>query len=788
MADLVQQVKTFLEAEGFSVGPRRDFLTGSRRIVGEETEYVYVWVIDSYDPSKFSTQEPSFLARFKDASENNPSAMKFLVVPTREGMSRAFTDGARQWYRVNILAPILFFDTNLNWEASRESASAVRDLRDKGERLRLKRVSQPFLREDNSEIGAELLDPLYSVLVDTAQKEKSIHVVVGPAGIGKSCLFEVLFAQLHEAFMAFKTRGAHQSPRPLPLIPEYQPLADGKTVRSLLDAYLRTDFARPLRRSVFEWMLTNGFAIWMVDGLDEIIAQDPGFFDYILDLITKPEAPVKPKILICVRDSLMATNAVFREFCEEYHDEVTIWQLTKWGASSKRLFAELVMPNDATRFIRTLQSHPSLDELASVPYYCDLLCQQFQAGNIRDDYSETSLLQEALSSIVERDYKKGFLNREVIKVPDVHFFLEAIASEDYATGFRGIPIRMVTDWARTITPTNLQEEEIERVTSGILNLAAFAHASPGYIRFSQEILEQYLIGKYFTGLLETAPDTLVTELARRDFPNDSLALRIVAEKVKSFANTTKLKEIILRGLPYKAAFKNAIRVAALCVESPNFWRDIPYARQDLTGILFKNLDLSGVSFRGTNLSDVYFDNCILKRTDFGEAIIKNTAFLSIPKDGLREAKVGDLTRFFSMRIGANRVISDQEEAHKWFVEVTGERSSVIKPCKTALQLRFFCNKFIYPEGTPRRSVINRKGILAGKRVHPDPEKILEGMVSHGFLHEEERFRDRLHRPEGDLYAEMVTYATELRMGPRIKVLLDDICEETRCLHVPQPTT
>jgi hypothetical protein len=242
-------------------------------------------------------------------------------------------------------------------------------------------------------------------------RDKSLHIVVGPAGIGKSYLFDTLFSEQHEAFMDYKTKGGPYAPRPLPLLPEYIPLADARTVRSLLSAYLQTDFTRPLKRETFEWLIANEFAIWMLDGLDEVISQDPSFFDYLLDLFTLPGAPANPKILICVRDTLLSSHSAFREFLEEYPDQIAIYRLTKWEMPSKRRFAELNLKDSAADFIKSLRARPTINELASTPYYCDLLKQRFVDGQMREEYSEISLLDDALVNIINRDCEKGFIDR-----------------------------------------------------------------------------------------------------------------------------------------------------------------------------------------------------------------------------------------------------------------------------------------------------------------------------------------------------------------------------------------
>ena len=68
---------------------------------------------------------------------------------------------------------------------------------------------------------------------------------------------------------------------------------------------------------------------------------------------------------------------------------------------------------------------------------------------------------------------------------------------------------IVQEWARMALPETLEESNLERLSSQMVNLATFAQASPDSVRFSQEILEQYLIGKYLSGLLQNSPEVLI---------------------------------------------------------------------------------------------------------------------------------------------------------------------------------------------------------------------------------------------------------------------------------------
>ena len=284
-----------------------------------------------------------------------------------------------------------------------------------------------------------MLDVLFRRLrsIEAPPDGKTVHIVVGPAGVGKSYLFSSLFSRLHAQFMEDKAR-QEPSRRPLPLLPEYLAQSEAPVIRSLLRAFLQTEFARPLESETFEWMMGNGLGMWLIDGLDEIIAQDITFFEYILDLLTRPQSPQAPVILICLRDSLLATNDSLREFIEQCEDFVAIYRLNKWTIDEKRYFAALELTDRADDFISTIQSTNPLRELSTTPYYCRLLADQYRAGQFRDPVSERDVLSQALTGIIDREYEKKLIDRDVIQPGEVMEFLESLAAEDLERNFRGI--------------------------------------------------------------------------------------------------------------------------------------------------------------------------------------------------------------------------------------------------------------------------------------------------------------------------------------------------------------
>jgi hypothetical protein len=167
-----------------------------------------------------------------------------------------------------------------------------------------------------------------------------VRVIVGRAGIGKSFLFRALFDRLYGDFHSAKAQH-RTAPRPIPLVPEHMKGTYALRTEALIDNFLRTDVAAPVARETFERPLVNGFATWLLDGLDEVYAGDPGFFEYLFNLIASTNS--KAQITIWCRDSVLTTSdafAEFRDFCDGLN-VLKIYRLSEWERASKRQFAWL---------------------------------------------------------------------------------------------------------------------------------------------------------------------------------------------------------------------------------------------------------------------------------------------------------------------------------------------------------------------------------------------------------------------------------------------------------------
>lgn len=780
--ELLNLAQGYLGAEGWDVRTRgRDLLVGDRvsRRSDDEKDHIYVWVPPGVGTG-FDSREGSYLRRFEEAKEEHPTAEKVLLVPTLAGLSGEFRTGAKRWHGVKISTAAQFFDTNMRWEIDQRSASAGSELRNRGADIADKRIKQPYqivrphgagAGADDDPSGSDLLDVLCNDLRKSRSHDRrpTIHIVAGPAGMGKSVLFETPYARLYDEFQADK-RAQHLSARPFALLREYLEDAAGSTIASLLEAYLRTEFAKRLDSDQFNWKLIHGMGIWLLDGLDEVLERDPGFFDNLEDLMTTPGSVTTPSIVICVRDSLFTTHSGLRDFCEECAPHVAVYRLEGWQQQSKSDFANIKLKSveAAQDFVEYLSRHPAIDELASTPYYCDLLLEEFAQDGQWTGESEIEILECGLARIIARERDKDLLS----DIPDQGSdFLESCAVSDLLHG--GVPVEEVREYAEVVIPGGILDDELDRLATQMGQIAVFAQGADGRLRFAQEPLEHYLAANYLAQSLETTPQIL----GGIELPENVLRLMLSCIDPDALGLVWNL--LVDKMSEKSVAGRNALRLAVGISAGTDRLADIQFAGLDLSGVRFDGHDLRGVSFDGADLTNTDFRGADLTGASLGNCLIKGTRFDSDP-EMLRGIEFGEMHRFHSAYVGA-RFADDAAELDGCTGESSDTNGQAAPACAAARQLRQIFGKFVEETGRGRRKHLDKRAVLRGRHIVSYRQDILDEAIRAGYLRD--IARERIRRAEDDQYSEIVKFRTDLQMSSGIRALLNETCQEPDCSHV-----
>ena len=788
MPDLLSLVTGYLDSDGYSVQRQRD-----REIIGERPgpagtrDRIYVWVPEVSRSRPFNTQEGPYLRRFSEANNRHPSATKMLVVPSMQGLSTEFRTKARREHRVGIRVPVQFFDTEFKWEHDTSLPSTAKQLKTNGEEADANRIEQPFTATgrypgDGADLVAELFRRLHG-----NPRQTGIHIVQGPAGIGKSYSFSSLFAQLHEAFIVDKQGQRTQWARPMPLMPEYDP--GQLRLNGLLTVFMQTELERLIPTDLFHWMLANGQSIWMLDGLEEIMAGDDKFTEIVLDSFTRPGTGGEPTILICLRDSMMNTNQPIIDFCSEYNDYTTVYTLERWTVESIRAFANRrVRTGNSLTFLKRITSSSELIELASLPYYCNLMVEQFNQDGLLDANTGPDLVSSALEAIIGREYDKGLaLNENVLPIADVLTFAQDMAQQDMQGGFNGILVGNISDWARDWAEAALEDPSARRrFVFQMSQMALFAQdPTSKKLRFTQEILEQYLLGRLYVDYLrKNERSRFVDEFNYWQFPASSITLELLADYCSTeIPRTSDVQVLVFEALYKPTALKNLIQLVSVAGYDATFLEQSLIGR-DLSNLKLSHMNLTGVSFSACDLSNTDFDRCILRDTDFSGATVTNTGFLGTDHRSMEGATFDNTTKFHSMRIN-NRMVVRTADAIRWWNEITSsgpsEETVDELPCRTSEQLRYLFRKFIYPDGRGRRDDLQEANLNRGQRHLKDPSVVTNAAIKHEYLTRSSPIKFR--RAEGTKYSEMVEFVRDFRLSPDLHFLLDDVCNVDECRHL-----
>jgi len=787
MNSLLPLVRGYLESSKFNILLQEgDYLVADKLAFGQNRDTWLVWTVP--DDQDFSRYEGSLRVTLPRVRANYPDAKAYLLSASLGGLSRDLQQTLRGDSRIQPLVPIQFFDTVFKHDEAPRAASAVGKIRDLAAAQR--RVSQPFRIEGENREGEDLFHTLVTELAEPS--EEAVRVVVGRAGIGKSFLFQATFSRLYDDFLDAKTRHGRR-PRPIPLVPDHLKGIYALRTEALIDNFLRTDVAAPVARETFEWLLVNGFAVWFLDGLDELYAGDPNFFDYLLDLVTRKDS--KAQVTIWCRDSLLTTSEAFAEFrnlCDS-NQILKVYKLAEWERHSKRRFAWLGLEGrhpqsdeqDTGRvgsFLREIDRTPALQTLSRLPFYCEILLQQFREGRLCDFGDEVTMLNYVVDQMIDREINKGLLDLGVFVPDGLQEWLEQLAAgyveeQRYADISRDEAMM----YGELVLRDGLDQNIKNHILTSLVQFPLFrAGSETGLIGFTHDLIAEALAARAYLRALCRQPADVARRLSRIDLEDPSLlrfmACRFGPEQYEAVVGELQRGGVYGRGL--------AVLLSLLMLARPE--RDLlkrtqlNLEGQYLVAVRFEKRDLSGLSFRHSDLSYVTFQNCDLQGAHFEGAFLSRTRFEG--DNQLKGAQFGDLSRVQSLLAG-KKFLEEPTQLRKWVADSTGAPVPPGEPCPTALQMERLFGKFITPLGEPRRHDLGRVGLLGGKQYSgaPDAGTCLEEAVRQDYLTGPD-FRERFRRAEGDKYGEMVRFVRDGSVSDGLGRLISRLCSRRGCLH------
>jgi hypothetical protein len=513
-----------------------------------------------------SQREDDLLREMIAEMQASQDAVGYYVVPSRQGLSAEFITSATDALqrggrdkRGGVRTAAEFFDTDYKTDTRSGRAAKASALGRLFDRVRSRqRVAQPFLFRtglgfNNRKMAeGDLVEHLDLVFRDPVNRA-TLRIIDGPAGSGKSVAFETLVAALYDEFMEGKKRQVAR-PRPIAFLPEHiRGEALAGYVDNVIDAAMEAEAARPVEADQLRFLLTHGYSMWLFDGLDEFFGNDNNFFDYLGRELANPES--RAQVLICSRDSLLTSSTALRTFVEAQLAKghaIEMYELAPWGPEAWRHVAWMELEAGISGretsprvagFVEALSASPELSQLATLPFYCIVLLDEFRKTSalpadplaVLDTIIERMLTREGDKNVFAwRDFVDLDVMDEAAAMPgDGMAEMEKVldqAGRDNLREMLGFVAHKrvrhsdakgdakeidVDDLRDAVGPayvdSSLAADENDRVLTTVVQFAFFgAGKRAGAVDFSHPILAEHLAAGYALTLLRGAAERLAS--------------------------------------------------------------------------------------------------------------------------------------------------------------------------------------------------------------------------------------------------------------------------------------
>ena len=319
---------------------------------------------------------------------------------------------------------------------------------------------------------------------------------------------------------------------------------------------MEAEAAKPVEADQLRFLLAHGHGVWMFDGLDEFFGNDNNFFEFLGNELANPDS--RAQVLICSRDSLLTSSTALGQFVTQQLAKGTaleLYELAPWGPDAWRKLAWMEIESGLNErqsspkveaFVAALSGSPELSQLASLPFYCVVLLEEFRKSGklpadplgVLDTIIERMLAREGSKVVFEW---REFVDLDVLD--DVMAAGEQMLGFTMADGRQGKEVMellldkagrdnmreilgevahqrvrqtgqaevQVADLRHVLGPTYIDGKLVvadsERVMTAIVQFAFFgAGKKAGAVDFAHPILAEHLAATYALNLLRRAAE------------------------------------------------------------------------------------------------------------------------------------------------------------------------------------------------------------------------------------------------------------------------------------------
>lgn len=730
----------------------------------------------------------TYLEKIKRTCKENKNAAFYFLRETFERIPKIFMGEIRKLKIIEQI-PIWFFDKQFKHEESSQVSTAMKEAKDEAKKIKKVRVPQPFsfLFEEEEEIKTQgdILNFLRKDISNLdAESEPFIILIAAPGGFGKTVLMNVLFSELLDEFYEAKKKQL-KSTRPLLMLPDHLKSAIGKNLRALIQEFCKIEYMPHTgSEDTFNFLIRNGYGIWLLDGLEELFIRETKlFYDLLNDYLTADNSKTK-RIIISIREPLLATNLDLINTIQEFRELnlIKVIKLREWGSSEIRRFFELNFKEDFSKeetdkAINKINETAELRKLVSVPLYCNFAADLYKNEKLKE-MDENDLLEEAIKNIGEREYTKGLqkwfdINKQIEFLSELSFLKH---SKEHFTKDD------ITIFGMALAPDEIKESEKNILVKALERHAIFGivpDVPENIIDFKHELLEQHLLGIALEKLLSNQ-EVFMNEMETKLILNDSRALIYLGSKLK--AKEEIWEDLFKLALERnETAFINILRLLILATQGKvDHLRDLInkacagiIESKNLSTIKFENLNLSDISFIGSDISNTEFIKCNISGTSFIGCIIKNTVFNDCE---MKMAKFGDMKKFRSTIIN-KKYVDELKEAKRILFKLTEIQMIPESPCTATQNLRKCLEKVMNREYIRRHHLLGT--VLKGGI--PMDECLKVALKKKYFYEENEYIKLNPYYKK-----EIKDFVEDLELSPIMGEILEKICKETQrgCKHVP----